>query len=44
MPGGVKTDVRTYQLYINGEWVDSKSNKTFPGLRSRQRRSDRAGS
>src|SRR5580765_5099778 len=30
MPGGVKTDVRTYQLYINGEWVDSKSNKTFP--------------
>src|ERR1700693_6603 len=29
MPGGVKTDVRTYQLYINGEWVDSKSNKTF---------------
>ena len=30
MPGGVKTDVRTYQLYINGEWVGSKSNKTFP--------------
>jgi acyl-CoA reductase-like NAD-dependent aldehyde dehydrogenase len=30
MPGGVKTDVRTYQLYINGEWVDSKSSKTFP--------------
>src|SRR4030088_3292405 len=30
MPGGVKTEVRTYQLYINGEWVDSKSNKTFP--------------
>src|SRR6476619_7884570 len=30
MPGGVKTDVRTYQLYINGEWVDSKSNQTFP--------------
>ena len=30
MPGGVKNDVRTYQLYINGEWVDSKSNKTFP--------------
>ena len=21
MPGGVKTDVRTYQLYINGEFV-----------------------
>src|SRR5271154_5088594 len=34
MPGGVKTevpnDVRTYQMYINGEWVDSKSAKTFP--------------
>src|SRR6476619_2131432 len=30
MPGGVKTDVRTYQLYINGEWVASKSAKTFP--------------
>src|SRR6266404_5327898 len=30
MPGGVKTDVRTYQLYINGEWVNSQSNKTFP--------------
>jgi betaine-aldehyde dehydrogenase len=30
MPGGVKTDVHTYQMYINGEWIDSKSNKTFP--------------
>ena len=30
MPGGVNTDVPTYQLYINGEWVDSKSGKTFP--------------
>ena len=30
MPGGIKTDVRTYRLYINGEWVESKSNKTFP--------------
>ena len=30
MPGGIKTEVRTYQMYINGEWVDSKSNKTFP--------------
>jgi betaine-aldehyde dehydrogenase len=29
MPGGVKTEVRTYQMYVNGEWVDSKSNKTF---------------
>src|SRR5712664_93993 len=30
MPGGVKTEVRTYHLYINGEWVESNSNKTFP--------------
>src|SRR6202158_6322116 len=30
MPGGVKTDVHTYQLYINGEWVGSTTNKTFP--------------
>src|SRR5437667_11820841 len=30
MPGGVKTEVRTYQMFINGEWVDSKSSKTFP--------------
>src|SRR6266513_5716600 len=30
MPGGVKTEVRTYQMYINGESVDSKSSKTFP--------------
>jgi betaine-aldehyde dehydrogenase len=30
MPGGVKTEVRTYQMFINGEWVDSRSNKTFP--------------
>jgi betaine-aldehyde dehydrogenase len=30
MPGGVKTEVRTYQMYVNGEWIDSKSNKTFP--------------
>src|SRR3984885_7714072 len=30
MPGGVKADVRTYQMYVNGEWVDSKSNQTFP--------------
>src|SRR5947209_3424996 len=30
MPAGVKTEVRTYQMYINGEWVASKSNKTFP--------------
>src|SRR6202790_3638239 len=30
MPGGVKTEVRTYQMFINGEWVASKSSKTFP--------------
>src|ERR1017187_8294365 len=30
MPGGVKTEVRTYQMYINGEWVASKSSRTFP--------------
>src|SRR5438128_984214 len=30
MPAGVKTEVRTYQMYINGEWVESKSSKTFP--------------
>src|SRR5205814_4184050 len=30
MPAGVKTEVRTYQMYVNGEWVESKSSKTFP--------------
>jgi len=30
MPGGVTTEVRTYQMYINAESVDSKSSKTFP--------------
>src|SRR5256714_2207672 len=30
MPGGVKTEVRTYQMYINGEWVASRSTKPFP--------------
>ena len=30
MPSGVAADVKTYQLFINGEWVESKSNKTFP--------------
>jgi betaine-aldehyde dehydrogenase len=30
MPGGVKTEVKTYQMLINGEWVASHSNKTFP--------------
>src|ERR1035437_4487790 len=30
MPGGVQTEVRTYQMFINGEWVASKAAKTFP--------------
>src|SRR3977135_4359182 len=30
MPGGVKTEVHTYQMFINGEWVASKSAKTSP--------------
>ncbi len=30
MPSGVQTEVKTYQMYINGEWVASKSAKTFP--------------
>ena len=30
MPAGVKTEVRTYQMYVNGEWVESGSKKTFP--------------
>src|SRR5437660_12857461 len=30
MPGGVKTEIQTYQMFINGDWVASKSAKTFP--------------
>src|ERR1700689_3888809 len=30
MPGGVTTDVKTYSMFINGEWVASKTNKTSP--------------
>src|SRR5208283_5633168 len=30
MPGGVTTEVKTYQMFINGEWVASQSAKTFP--------------
>ena len=30
MPAGVKAEVATYKLFINGEWVESKSGKTFP--------------
>ena len=29
MPGGVTTEVRIYQMYINGEWVASASAKKF---------------
>ncbi len=29
MPAGVKTDIRTYQMYVNGDWVESQSKKTF---------------
>ena len=30
MPTGVQAEVKTYQMFINGEWVASKSSKTFP--------------
>jgi betaine-aldehyde dehydrogenase len=30
MPSGVQADVKTYQMFINGEWVASQSAKTFP--------------
>jgi betaine-aldehyde dehydrogenase len=30
MPSGVTTDVKTYQMFINDEWVESQSTKTFP--------------
>src|SRR6202158_1465000 len=30
MTGGVTTDVKTYSMLINGEWVASKTNKTCP--------------
>jgi betaine-aldehyde dehydrogenase len=30
MPAGVQAEVKTYSMFINGEWVASKSNKTFP--------------
>jgi len=30
MPAGVASAVKTYQLYINGEWAESSSSKTFP--------------
>src|SRR3989440_8071026 len=30
MPSGVQMEVKTYQMFINGEWVACKSAKTFP--------------
>jgi betaine-aldehyde dehydrogenase len=30
MPAGVASVVKTYQFYINGEWAESSSGKTFP--------------
>ena len=30
MSGGVKTEVRTYENYVNGQWVASSSGETFP--------------
>ena len=30
MPAGVSVEVKTYQLYVNGEWVEGDSGKTFP--------------
>src|SRR5205814_3462889 len=30
MPTALATEVNTYQLYINGEWVESKSTKSVP--------------
>ena len=30
MPSGVQTEVKTYQMFINGEWVASRSAKKFP--------------
>ncbi len=30
MPAVIKSGVRSYQLYINGEWTGSVSKKTFP--------------
>ena len=30
MPAGVQADVKTYQMFIDGEWVASRSKQTFP--------------
>jgi hypothetical protein len=29
MPSGVQTEVKTYEMFINGQWVKSRSAKTF---------------
>jgi acyl-CoA reductase-like NAD-dependent aldehyde dehydrogenase len=30
MSGGVKAEVRTYENYVNGQWVAASSGETFP--------------
>src|SRR3981081_824034 len=30
MPGGVTTHVKTYSMFIDGEWAASTAKKTFP--------------
>jgi betaine-aldehyde dehydrogenase len=30
MPAGVSAEIKTYELYVNGEWIESNSGKTFP--------------
>jgi type 1 glutamine amidotransferase len=30
MPSGVQTEVKTYQMFINGEWVGSNPRRLFP--------------
>ena len=30
MPGGVQTEIKTYQMFINGEWIAGQSAKNFP--------------
>ena len=30
MSGAVKADIRTYQNYVNGQWVNAASGETFP--------------
>jgi betaine-aldehyde dehydrogenase len=30
MATAIKPNVRTYQMYVNGKWVDSQSGKSFP--------------